>query len=104
MFLWPRTSVCMVFFQFVSTIGSLGCAIEVILKLRGSGHLRVALKHLQSLRLSLSTSLTLAAMRELVHVQGGQMPDIGLYACKIEVLSLSWFMIFCLMHSCAFFL
>ena len=34
--------------------------------------------------LSVSTSLALAAMRELVHVQGGQMPDV----CKIDVLFL----------------
>ena len=69
-----------------SSICLLGRAIEVMLKLCGSCHLPVALKHPQSLCLSLSTSP--AAMRELVHVQGGQMSDIGLYACKIEVLSL----------------
>ena len=62
----------------LSTICLLGRAIEVMLKLRGSCHLPVALKHPQSLCLSLSTSP--AAMRELVHVQGGQMSDIGLYA------------------------
>ena len=60
--------------------------IEVVLSLPRSCHLPVALKHPQSLCLSLSTSP--AAMRELVHVQGGQMSDIGLYACKIDVLSL----------------
>ena len=69
-----------------SSICLLGRVFEVILKLRGSCHLRVALKHPQSLCLSLSTSL--AAMRELVHVQGGQMSDIGWYACKTDVLSL----------------
>ena len=91
--------ICMLFFNLFTFVYYLlvRSCYQVVLKLRGSCLLRVALKHPQSLCLSLSTSL--AAMRELVHVQGGQMSDIGLYACKIDVCLSSW-RIFFAMHSC----
>ena len=87
--------ICMLFFNLFTFVYYLlvRSCYQVVLKLRGSCLLRVALKHPQSLCLSLSTSL--AAMRELVHVQGGQMSDIGLYACKIDVLSLFLAYFFC---------
>ena len=87
--------ICMLFFNLFTFVYYLlvRSCYQVVLKLRGSCLLRVALKHPQSLCLSLSTSL--AAMRELVHVQGGQMSDIGLYACKIRRLSLFLAYFFC---------
>ena len=65
--------------------------IEIARKLSSSGSPQASSKPV----LSVSTSLALAAMRELVHVQGGQMSDIGFCACKIDVLSLFLAYFFC---------
>ena len=71
-------------FQYLLAGSCFRSHIEVARKLSSSGSPQASSKPV----FSVSTSLALAAMRELVHVQGGQMSDIGWYACKIDVLSL----------------